>query len=181
MKNKDHHNSPLNNGKLKQLPFKIKDDYFQSLTDNIMNAAEAESGDLKYNLHLKKNPLTVPDGYFADLSEKIIENVGIVEQKVVPLYQRSWVQFTAVAACIALFLTVYLNTEKDTTSDWNDISSQTIISFLEEENALDADLLINIEEIDSILDDIYTTETSSFASALDENPELEYDFEYFDY
>ncbi|MFY0592644.1 hypothetical protein [Roseivirga sp.] len=181
MKNKEHDNNPLKSKKLKQLPFKVKGDYFDALTENIMNAAEAENSDLKYNLHLKKNPLIVPNGYFSDLTNRIADRVE-KDTKVIPIYRQAWAKWSAVAACLALLVTVYFNTEKQVnTDDWNDISSQSIISYLEEENALDADLLINIEEIDSILDEIYTTETSSFASALDDNPELDYDFEYFDY
>jgi len=181
MKNEDQHKNPLQSQKLKKLPFKVEGDYFASLTENILNAAHAEDSDLKYNLRLKKTPLTVPDDYFAKLTDRIESNIH-KEIKVIPIYQRSWTRWLAVAASFALIVTTYfLMPKEDNRNEWDGISSQTIISFLEDENALDDESLINIEEIDAILDDIYATETSAYASTLDSHPELEYDFEYFDY
>lgn len=181
MKNKDHGNKPLESKKLKQLPFQVEEGYFAALTENIINAAHAEDSDLKYNLHLKKTPFTAPDNYFNQLPDRIEARV-LKENKVIPFYQQTWTRWMAVAASIALIATIYFLTPKETgATNWNDISSEAIITFLEEENGFSDELLINIEDIDSILDEIYINETSSFASALDSNPELDYDFEYFDY
>lgn len=181
MKSKDQESKLLKSNKLKQLPFQVEESYFATLTENIINAAQAEDSELKYNLHLKKSPFTTPSDYFEQLPENIESRV-LEDTKVVPLYQQTWARWIAVAASFALIATVYfLNPKETTTTNWDDISNEAIITFLEEENGFSDELLINIEEIDSILDEIYADETSSFVGALDSNPELDYDFEYFDY
>lgn len=181
MKSKDHDSKLLENDKLKQLPFQVAEDYFVGLTDKLVNAAHAENSELKYNLHLKNSPFTTPDDYFTQLTNSIDSKVR-KESKVIPFYQQTWTKWVAVAASLALIASVYFLAPQNTsTTNWNDISNEAIITFLEEESGLGDELLINIEEIDGILDQIYADETSSFASALDSNPELDYDFEYFDY
>lgn len=181
MENKDHGSNFLESSKLKQLPFQVREDYFTSLTDNIMNAAHAEDSELKYNLHLKNSPFTTPDNYFRQLPDRI-ESLALKETRVIPLFQQPWTRWVAVAASFMLIATIYFLAPKEgSATNWNDISDEAIIAFLEEENGLSDELLINIESIDSILDEIYANETSAFAGALDSNPELDYDFEYFDY
>lgn len=181
MKSKDHDSKLLESDKLKRLPFQVSEDYFVGLTDKIINAAHAEDSELKYSLHLKNSAFTTPDNYFDQLPDKILSKVR-EEHKLVPFYQQTWTRWVAVAASLALIAAVYFLAPQNTSiTNWDDISSEAIITFLEEEDGLSDELLINIEEIDNILDQIYADETSSFANALDSNPELDYDFEYFDY
>lgn len=181
MNKEDHYNSPLDKDSLKKVPFQVGDGYFNGLSDRIMNAVDAEESDLKYNLHLKKSPFTAPNGYFAELSASIEKGI-IEETKQRKFYQQPLTRWLAVAASLALLVTVYFNQPTEVNSDLlSSVSDETIISFLESENGLADELLISVEEIDSVLDAIYDDETGIFVNTIESNPELEYDFEYFDY
>jgi len=182
MKNKDYDINPLDNPQLKKHPFQVEAGYFNGLSERIMNAIDAEESDLKFNLHLKKSPFTVPDGYFDNLSSKIEAKLR-EEQKEVKFYQRPLSRWLAVAASLVLLITFYFNQSDQAASTdlLSSVSDETIISFLESENGLSDELLLNLGEIDSVLDAIYADETSIFVNIMDSNPELEYDFEYFDY
>lgn len=182
MKNKDYDSNPLDNPQLKKHPFQVEAGYFNGLSEQIMNAIDAEESDLKFNLHLKKSPFTVPDGYFDNLSSKIEAKLR-EEQKEVKFYQRPLSRWLAVAASLVLLITFYFNQSDQAASTdlLSSVSDETIISFLESENGLSDELLLNLGEIDSVLDAIYADETSIFVNIMDSNPELEYDFEYFDY
>lgn len=181
MSKKDQDKPLLDQPKLQKHPFKVGDNYFNELSGRIMNAVDAEQSDLKYNLHLKKSPFTTPDGYFDELS-RAIESKLEVEHKEVKFYQRPTSRWLAVAASLVLLMVVYFNQSNKTSSELlTNVSDETIISFLESENALNEELLVNVEEIDSVLDAIYADETSVFVNAIETNPELEYDFEYFEY
>lgn len=181
MNSKNHDSTPLDNPRLKKHPFQVEAGYFNGLSERIMNAIDAEESDLKYNLHLKKSPFTVPDVYFDNLSNQIEARLQ-KEQKEVKFYQRPLSRWLAVAASLVLLVTFYLNQSDQVSSDLlSSVSDETIISFLESENGLSDELLLNLGEIDSVLDAIYADEISSFVNIMDSNPELEYDFEYFDY
>ncbi len=181
MNKKDHHNKALDNPELKKLPFQVEEDYFKGLSGRIMNAIDAEESDLKYNLHLKKSPFTVPENYFSELSDQI-ESKLVLEKKKVRFFERPFVRWMSVAASLALLMTIYFNQPSQTSTDiLSSVSDETIISFLESENTFADDLFMNVDEIDSVLDAIYADEASSFVNTLIANPELEYDFEYFDY
>ncbi len=182
MKNSNHDSNSLNDKRLRKHPFTVEDNYFNELTDNIMNAVDAEESDLKYNLHLRKSPFTTPNGYFEQLSNKI-EGAIKQEPKSIPLYQQTWVRLASVAASAIILATLYFTLPKTGVNNVNldGFSDEAIIEFLESENALVDELLVNLDEIDSILDVIYEDETGVFVDAIQENPELEYDFEYFEY
>ncbi len=182
MNNKDHDKNPLERPELKQLPFQVEDGYFDGLSERISNAINAEESDLKYNLHLKKTPFTVPDGYFGGLAETIEAKLTTIDKKEVSFYQSPLMRWVAVAASLALLITFYLTRPDSTGSDLlSNVSDETIISFLESENALGDDLLVDLEEIDSVLDEIYADEIGIFVNTIETEPELDYDFEYFDY
>lgn len=181
MNNKDHDSNPLDNPQLKKHPFKVEEGYFNGLSERIMNAIDAEESDLKYDLHLKMSPFTVPKGYFDKLPNEI-ENRLNKEQQEVKFYQRPLSRWLAVAASLVLLVTFYFNQSNQAGTDLlSSVSDETIISFLESENGLNDELLLNLGEIDSVLDAIYADETGIFVNIMDTNPELEYDFEYFDY
>lgn len=181
MNKKDHDNNPLEKPQLKKHPFTVEEGYFNGLSERIMNAIDAEESDLKYNLHLRKSPFKAPKGYFDELSSSI-ESKLHAQPKEVKFYQRPITRWLAVAASLTLLVTLYFNQPTQTSTDLlSSVSDETIISFLESENALSDDLLVSVEEIDSVLDAIYADETGIFVNAMETNPELEYDFEYFDY
>lgn len=182
MEKTGHDSKFLNNEQLKKLPFEVEKTYFRGLQENIMNAAEAEDSDLKYNLHLKKSPFTVPKGYFDQLTDQIIDKT--TQQKVVPIYKQSWTRWVAVAASLALLFVVYLNNRglgSNSEQILSEVSHDSIIEYLESENALVYDMLADLDDIDLILDNIYADETGDLADLIDGNPELEYDLEYFEY
>lgn len=182
MNKKDHHSNSLKNERLKKHPFKVEGEYFDGLTENIMNAVNAEESDLKYSLHLKKSPFSAPNGYFDKLSSNIEGKIA-EEVKIVPFYQQVSKRWIAVAASIALLAIVYFSLPKadSITTEWDGISDEAIIEFLESENSLVDDFLVDLDQIDSILDIIYADETDIFVDAALGNPELDYDFEYFEY
>ncbi|MBO3698410.1 hypothetical protein [Roseivirga sp. E12] len=181
MNNNDHDKNSLENLELKKLPFKVGEGYFNGLSERISNAIDAEESDLKYNLHLKKSPFVTPEGYFDTLSASIETKLS-VGQKELKFYQRPLTRWLAVAASLTLLITIYFNQPSSADSDLlANVSDETIISFLESENGINDEFLISVEEIDSVLDAIYDDETGIFVNTLESNPELEYDFEYFDY
>jgi len=182
MNNKDHDKNPLERPELKQLPFQVEDGYFDGLSERISNAINAEESELKYNLHLKKAPFTVPDEYFSGLTETIEKKLTTGIKKEVSFYQRPLIRWMTVAASLVLMITFYFTRTGSTDSDLlSSVSDETIISFLESENALGDDLLVDLGEIDSVLDEIYADEIGIFVNTIETEPELDYDFEYFDY
>lgn len=182
MNKKEYDKNPLEKPELKRHPFQVEDGYFDGLSERISNAIDAEESDLKYNLHLKKAPFKVPEGYFNELPGAIETKLTAIDRKEVKFYQRPMVRWLAVAASLALLITVYFNQPASKDSDLlSNVSDETIISFLESENALDDDLFVDLEEIDSVLDAIYADEIGIFVNTIGDEPELEYDFEYFDY
>lgn len=172
----------LHNEQLKKSPFKVEKGYFRSLQENIMNAAEAEESNLKYNLHLKKSPFTTPEGYFDRLTDSIVD--GANQKQSIPIYRQTWVKWVAVAASLVLIMVVYFNTQNQSMVSehiLSEVSHDSIIEYLESENALIYDVLADLDDIDLVLDNIYADETGGLVNLIDGNPELEYDLEYFEY
>lgn len=171
--------SRLNNKNLKNTIFKVPEGYFDTLGDKIRQGIETEESELSNNQHLKQNIFTTPVGYFDQLSEKINKQVED-EIKVIPLYRQQWLKYAAavVILAVAFFILPKNNPEP---SEIANVSNEAIISYLEEQQAIQYELLSSIDGLGDVLDNMLTDETSAFSFAISDNPELEYDFEYFDY
>ena len=109
--------------------------------------------------HLKKNIFEVPEGYFSDLTEKLIRETSNEKEG---------------------FLHKNLELKENIFSTPENYF-ETIINYLEERQAIEYELLSSVEGLDAMLDNMIFEETSSYSFALNENPELDYDFEYFDH
>ena len=57
----------------------------------------------------------------------------------------------------------------------------TIIDYLNAQQAFQNDIFSDVDSFDLILDEIIAEELNSFADLLTTNAELDYHFEYFDY
>lgn len=81
-----------------QIGADVPDGYFDSLPDRVMDKIQAEA----YKLPpAPKHPYQVPSGYFESLSVTIANRVQTEpKSKVVPMYQRTWVQVGVAAAMI---------------------------------------------------------------------------------
>lgn len=171
---KEHH--------LKKNIFEVPEGYFSDLTEKLIRETSNEKeGLLHKNLELKENIFSTPENYFETLSSEILSKVN-TETKVIPLYQTTW--FKSVAAAIALIMVAWLaipTKQVNETDLLSEISDEAIINYLEERQAIEYELLSSVEGLDAMLDNMIFEETSSYSFALNENPELDYDFEYFDH
>ena len=60
------------------------------------------------------------------------------------------------------------------------MSDELLIEFLGGNIELNEDLMADIADLDMILDEIYLDETSNLVGTFGDNPELEYDFDYYE-
>lgn len=162
-------------------PFALPSDYFTHFPQKMMqiiDSHELENQEPNYSELLgslkKKTPLQVPPGYFNEFSVEI----PISAPKVVSMQPRKWIAYAA-AACIGglIFGLIYLSSQqpKQLTLASQTISSETIESFLNENEALDesfkemefaADELafmdVSASTISELLKDIPDTDISGF-------------------
>lgn len=162
-------------------PFALPSDYFTHFPQKMMqiiDSHELENQEPNYSELLgslkKKTPLQVPPGYFNEFSVEI----PISAPKVVSMQPRKWIAYAA-AACISglIFGLIYLSSQqpKQLTLASQTISSETIESFLNENEALDesfkemefaADELafmdVSASTISELLKDIPDTDISGF-------------------
>ncbi len=172
----------LSSEQLKKSIFEVPNGYFDKLNEKIISATKrTEEEGILGNETLKKNIYSTPENYFESLNSEILSKVK-PETKVIPLYQTTW--FRAVAAAVVLIMVALLSmpTKQLSESDLlSEVSDEAIINYLEERQAIEYELLSSVEGLDAILDNMILEETSSYSFALNENPELDYDFEYFDH
>ena len=162
-------------------PFALPSDYFTHFPQKMMqiiDSHELENQEPNYSELLgslqKKNPLVVPPGYFNAFN---IDVPGSAPN-VFSLQPRKWIAYAA-AACIGglIFGLIYLSSQqpKQLTLASQSISSETIESFLNENEALDesfkemefaADELafmdVSASTISELLKDIPDTDISGF-------------------
>jgi hypothetical protein len=174
--------SPLNNSQLKKTVFDVPDGYFDNLSDRIKAGVEFSESKLMEDSLLKKNIFQTPDQYFEQLSGSILSRLEEKEEvKVLPMYQTTWFKYAAAAVILCGVLIFGLRNTPTNENMLAEISDQAIIDYLEEKQAIEYDLLSSVTDLTGILDDMIAEETSSLSFASNENPELEYEFEYLDY
>ena len=116
----------------------------------------------------KINPYTVPNGYFKDLQSAILARTTqapIAKPKVIQL----WMRYAA-AACITLVAGtfVYLNQQSAETPNFDAISDQEIISYLQT-NIDESDtelMLVNTEALHLEEENISTQELENYVNQL---------------
>jgi hypothetical protein len=116
----------------------------------------------------KINPYTVPNGYFKDLQSAILARTTqapIAKPKVIQL----WMRYAA-AACITLVAGtfVYLNQESAETPNFDAISDQEIISYLQT-NIDESDtelMLVNTETLHLEEKNISTQELENYVNQI---------------
>ncbi|WP_452611004.1 hypothetical protein [Roseivirga echinicomitans] len=172
----------LNEEHLKKTIFEVPKGYFDELKEKIIfNTGIEKEVSFDDDLKLKENIFTTPENYFETLNSVILSKVK-PEVKVIPMYQKSW--FRSVAAAAVIILVAFFSIPKNTDVEGDllsDISNEAIISYLEERQAIEYEHLSSVENLDAILNNMILEETSSYSFAFNENPELDYDFEYFDH
>lgn len=175
--------SPLNNIKLRKPVYDVPDGYFDNLSKRIKAGVEASESKLLSDDHLKKNIFQTPDQYFDQLSGSILSKFEEAKQetKVLPMYQTSWFKYAAAAVILCGVLIFGLRNNQPNDHILAEISDQAIIDYLEEKQAIEYELLSSVNDLTGILDDMIAEETSILSFASNENPELEYEFEYLDY
>ena len=174
---------------LKQNQFNVEPEYFNTLTEKIMNGAKASESELEFNLHLKQNKLQVPNMYFDSLSQRIedklknheIGNQTFESSDLTRSRRIKNFRWLGVAASLFILASIYLGSPFIKSNDeLAEVSYEYLIEFLNENANLDEDLIANITDIDLILDEIYAQETGDLDLLLNEHPELDYDFEYYE-
>lgn len=180
MSDKPLHNK-LNDQHLKKNVFEVPEGYFKNLQERITLEAELKfSGGLK-DEHLKKNIFLTPDGYFDALSDKI-SAVTETETKVVPMYRTNWFRYAAAAVVFIMVAILAIPKNNQSESELlGSLSNDAIIDYLEERQATEYEMLSSVNGLDAVLDNMIFEETAGYSFALNENPELDYDFEYFEY
>tara|TARA_R110001599_G_scaffold41503_3_gene125513 strand:- start:5604 stop:6257 length:654 start_codon:yes stop_codon:yes gene_type:complete len=172
----------LGSEQLKKNIFDVPDGYFDKLNEKIISAISlTEEEGVLGNETLKKNIFSTPEKYFESLNSEILSKVK-PETKVIPLYQTTW--FRSVAAAVVLIMVALLSmptNQVNETDLLSEVSDEAIINYLEERQAIEYELLSSVQGLDAILDNMIIEETSSYSFAVNDNPELDYDFEYLDY
>jgi hypothetical protein len=116
----------------------------------------------------KINPYTVPNGYFEDLKSAILTRTTqapIAKPKVIQL----WMRYAA-AACITLVACtfVYLNQESAKTPNFDAISDQEIVSYLQthvDESDIEL-MLVNTEKLHLEEKNISTQELENYVNQI---------------
>ena len=150
--------------------FKAPKDYFENFDESLLAKIETESLP-------KEAGFTVPDGYFDQLENAILKGVRDTEDepKVVSLFNRKRVLgFVAVAACLALIVTIF---NKPEVASFEDLQTATIVDYFSEGNLdLDSNDLIALLDDETISTLTFETELTSeeniedyLMDALDDN------------
>jgi len=138
----------------KHNPFKVPEDYFQSLENKVLDAVD-------------KKPIlsaSAPEGYFDNLSDQILNRIKAEEKtKVIPLYKRKWL--TIAASVIILLGAGYLiNTQPNLSNEdvefVLDIEPEDALEYLiENDNLHLSDLMtFDLEEEDFITKELIITD-----------------------
>ena len=184
MKDDKRHINLEDNAHLMENPFGVERDYLKSLTEQIVNATQASESELEFNLHLKQNKMDVPSGYFDTLTNKIESRVLTEERttKVVTLNSTVRFRWVGIAASLLLLASIYFGVSfsNDNLDELAEMSDESLIEFLGGNIELNEDLMADIADLDMILDEIYLDETSNLVGTFGDNPELEYDFDYYE-
>lgn len=111
--------------------FKVPDNYFDDLTDRIMDSTA--SGETRKNPHLKEiseNGFKVPEGYFENFEVKLPPKEE-KETKVIPLFsKRNFYYASGVAAIfIAVFSTIFINSSPEYT--WENVELSAIENYID--------------------------------------------------
>ena len=180
MSDKPLHNK-LNDPDLKKNVFKAPEGYFESLQDKIMLEAKLKNGKVLSNQHLRKNIFSTPEGYFNTLTDKI-NAATETEAKVIPMYRTNWFRYAAAAVVLVMAALFAIPKNNPSESElMGSLSNEAIIDYLEERQAMEYELLSSVSGLDAVLDNMILEETAGLNFAMNENPELDYDFEYLDY
>ena len=121
--------------------FKAPKDYFENFEASLMAKMEAESLP-------KESGFSIPDGYFEGLEDSILKRIQDAEKepKVISLFSKKRVLgFVAVAACLALIVTIFTKPEVAT---FEDLQSTTIAAYFS-----DGNLDLNSNDLMAFLDD----------------------------
>jgi len=164
--------------------FQVPEGYFEHLHNKLIEAAELQEGQLNKTEKLKKLPFEVPSNYFEELTESIMEKTIGAETRVIPMYGQPWFKWASVAATLLLVISFYFLLPKgqgDVENSLASVSDETIIEYLNIEEASGSDIFSEVGSLDLILDELIAEELDVYADLLSTNTELSYDFEYFDY
>jgi hypothetical protein len=174
--------SVLENGKLKKSIFVTPEGYFERLTEQINAEIITEQSALMNNPQLKKAVFLTPPNYFNDLQTKINSRIKEVnEVKVISIYRSTWFKLAAAAVILFGIIMFGLPKQNQNPNLLADVSDSAIIDYLEEKQAIEIDLLATVTDLSTILDNMILDETSTLSFASNDNPELDYDFQYLDY
>lgn len=95
-----------------------------------------------------KTGFTAPDAYFESFEAKVLERMASENVKVVPLYRRNFIRWTAAAAIVAgLALTGYFSLSKPAAPD-----AEAIETYIAYGSSLNQDDLINLLSEEDIRD-----------------------------
>lgn len=143
--------------------------YFDGFADKVMNRVAAEEASFLQNDLLKQHPFTVPEGYF-DQFGKRLEASGKLkrEAKVVHLFQQNWLKYAASIAIIFTLGFLFIKSNSSANDTFlNDVSDESIISYLSDEGTAVEDLVILDESMQTVLDDMLADVASTYEDVID--------------
>ena len=182
--NENRENRDLNNKKLKENLFETPKGYFEGLHDKIMNRVKNHESQVSLDSpELRENIFKVPEGYFENLPSRVNDSIQKDSStKVIPLHQKSWVRYAAAAVALVAIIIFGVQSDDGLQDQLNaKVSDEAIIQYLYDEGINGLDILASVDGADVILEEFYTDEMNMYSNSEFDNPELEYDFEYFEY
>ncbi|WP_136468090.1 hypothetical protein [Flagellimonas onchidii] len=112
--------------------FKTPEGYFDSFHDRLMDKIQQEETVSETSIIPKSDGFGVPEGYFDSLTNEVVAKADQKEVKVVQLktYKRYFYGAASIAAVFLLFL--MLNTNNDTSLDFDDLASAEITAYFDD-------------------------------------------------
>lgn len=168
---------------LKRNAFTVPDGYFEQLTQDILSKTGQEHASFIQKAG-QRSPFQAPEGYFAQLEQEILAKTTQKETRVIPMVQRTWFQWTAMAASLLLVTLFYFNRQNSNSLGMNElanISESEILEYLNPNQTFFEEYIWSHESADAILNEMIEEELSAHAEVLSRHTELNYEFEYFDY
>ncbi len=177
----DASNINSNNSSPEEHIFLVPENYFEGLHDQILKRVfEEKQINILDSPKLKENVFKVPASYF-DNANAIIENANKPEIKVIPLYNRNWVRYMAASIALVLVFVFGINSNNSSANDLASISDTEIIEYLFDEGINSLDILADLDVENSIFNDFIEDGMAEVDYMEFDSPEMDYDFEYFDY
>ena len=167
---------------LKKPVFEAPEGYFDQLENKIKARVAEDASILSKEDKLNIPPFEAPEGYFEGFEERLQSKLAGEEEesettKVIPLYQRNWFRMAIAAVLVMGFFLFKPPLPND--GGFDGLSEETMMAYLAEED-INLDMIASLDGFDMAIDEILEEETADYDFDLGLDPELDYEFEYFE-